>query len=211
VEMSVVIPAIALAIAMGAVSPGPSFLVVARTALAISRQDALAVALGMGFGAIGFAVLALFGLLLVFAAVPLLYLLMKAAGGAYLCHMGYRIWRDAPKPLVIDAADGQGAPRTRWRSFSIGFATQISNPKTAVVYTTVFASLLPPGAPWQSVAPVPVLVFFIEAGWYCVVAVALSAAAPRARYLASKVWLDRAAGAVMTALGLKLLLDLVLP
>ena len=43
------------AILLGAISPGPSFVLVARTAVAVSRRDALATALGMGAGGLVFA------------------------------------------------------------------------------------------------------------------------------------------------------------
>jgi threonine/homoserine/homoserine lactone efflux protein len=45
----------------------------------------------------------------------------------------------------------------------------------------------------------------IEAGWYALVALALSAGGPRRVYLRAKTGLNRAAGAVMAALGVKLL------
>ena len=49
-------------ILLGAISPGPSFVVVARTAAAASRRDGLATALGMGVGGLVFASAALLGL-----------------------------------------------------------------------------------------------------------------------------------------------------
>ena len=49
------------AITVGAMSPGPSFLMVARTAVASSRSAGLAAALGMGAGGVLFAVAALAG------------------------------------------------------------------------------------------------------------------------------------------------------
>jgi threonine/homoserine/homoserine lactone efflux protein len=51
---------------------------------------------------------------------------------------------------------------------------------------------------------VPVVIFCIETGWYTVVALALSSAAPRSAYLRYKLWIDRAAGGVMGLLGLRL-------
>ena len=51
------------AVTLGAISPGPSFVFVARSAVALSRAEGLAAALGMGIGGVGFAALALLGLL----------------------------------------------------------------------------------------------------------------------------------------------------
>ena len=47
--------------------------------------------------------------------------------------------------------------------------------------------------------------FFIDAGWYSLVAVALSAEKPRQVYLKFKTLFDRIAGGVMSILGLKLI------
>jgi len=45
----------------------------------------------------------------------------------------------------------------------------------------------------------------IETGWYTIVALALSAERPRGAYLRIKTWIDRVAGGIMVALGVKLL------
>ena len=82
----------------------------------------------------------------------------------------------------------------------------MSNPKAAVVYASVFVSLLPREIPPAVSLILPAVIFVIEAGWYAIVALALSAPSPRAAYLRWKVWIDRAAGAVMAALGLRLIL-----
>lgn len=206
-ELVAALVSIAVALSLGAISPGPSFLMVARTSLALSRHDGLAAALGMGIGGVVFAVIALGGLLTVLAAVPWLYVALKVVGGSYLAYLGYRIWRGASRPLVVDPVRTANAVSQPSRSFLLGLATQVSNPKTAIVYASVFASLLPNPAPTAVWIALPVLVLAIETLWYATVALALSAPTPRARYLASKRWLDRAAGAVMAALGLKLVLE----
>jgi threonine/homoserine/homoserine lactone efflux protein len=206
-ELSASIFSIAAALTLGAMSPGPSFIMVARTSLAVSRQDGLAAAVGMGIGGVFFSVVALLGVLAILAAVPLLHLTLKVFGGAYLLYLGYRIWRSARQRLVLEVTSAQGGPTQVWRSFLLGLATQVSNPKTAVVYASVFASLLPHEVPSFALIALPVMIFAIETIWYSVVALALSAPAPRARYLASKAWLDRTAGAIMSLLALKLIFE----
>lgn len=206
-ELSAALFGIAAALTLGAMSPGPSFIMVARTALAASRQDGLAAAVGMGVGGVLFSLVALLGLLALLAAVPLLHLALKVLGGGYLLYLGFRIWRAARQPLAVGEVSAQGRPARIWRSFVLGLATQVSNPKTAVVYASVFASLLPSRVPTWVLVALPSMIFVIETTWYAVVAIALSAPAPRARYLASKAWLDRSAGAIMSLLGTKLIFD----
>lgn len=204
-ELSAAILSISVTLTLGAMSPGPSFVMVARTSLAASRRDGLAAAIGMGVGGVVFSVVALLGLLALLSAVPLLHVALKVLGGSYLLYLGCRIWCGAHEPLMLDDTNIQGQPTRVWRSFALGLATQVSNPKTAIVYASVFASLLPSEVPLFVLVVLPVMIFVIEATWYSVVAIVLSAPLPRARYLASKAWLDRTAGAIMSLLGIKLI------
>ncbi|CAN7193224.1 LysE family translocator [Variovorax paradoxus] len=198
---------IAGAMIVGAMSPGPSFVMVARTAVSSSRRDGLAAALGMGAGGVVFAIAALVGLQAAFLAVPALYLAVKLLGGAYLVYLGVRIWRGAREPLSAAQDEGAaaGTGSNARRAFLLGMGTQVSNPKTAVVYASIFAAFLPREVPLALALAVPAVIFCIETGWYAVVALALSSAAPRSAYLRYKAWIDRAAGGVMVLLGLKLL------
>ncbi|MEO8134928.1 MAG: LysE family transporter [Betaproteobacteria bacterium] len=91
-----------------------------------------------------------------------------------------------------------------WQSFALVLATQLSNPKTAVVYASIFAALMPRDTPWWLGVALAVVVFAIETGWYAIVAKVLSSASPRAAYLRVKAPIDTMAGGAMTLLGVKL-------
>jgi threonine/homoserine/homoserine lactone efflux protein len=190
------------AIAIGAASPGPSFVMVMRTALARSRSDGVAAAFGMGIGGVIFCTLALLGMRAVFAEAPWLYLGFKAAGGAYLLYLAFRMWMGAKQPFVAEAS---AASRPQiMKSFLLGLATQLSNPKTLVFYGSVFA-LLPAHLPAWSYLVLPPVIMGIETGWYLIVALVFSLGRPRAAYLRWKTWVDRFASGVMATLGLKLI------
>jgi threonine/homoserine/homoserine lactone efflux protein len=206
-EPVIVLASMLGAILIGAISPGPSFILVARTAIAVSRLDGMAAALGMGLGASVFAGAALLGLHAVLASVPSVYMALKLLGGAYLLYLAFRLWRGAGEPIALPAACG-GVPASVLKSFFLGLGTQLSNPKTAVVYASIFAALLPTGQTWSSGLVVVSLIFAVETAWYALVAVAFSAERPRQGYLRSKLWIDRIAGAVMGFLGLKLMSEL---
>lgn len=194
------------ALLIGAVSPGPSFVFVSRIAVTASRIDALAAAFGMGLGGAVFGALALAGLTVLLLQVEWLYMILKLIGGAYLVYLGVQIWRGASAPLAAEMAPAV-EKKSLFRSFTLAFVTQISNPKTAVVYGSIFAALLPASPPLWLQASLPPMIFVIEASWYALVAIAFSASKPRAVYLSFKTWIDRSAGAVMGALGLRLLIE----
>src|SRR5260221_9452509 len=86
------------ALVLGAISPGPSFLFVTRTAVAVSRRAGLAAAAGMGLGASAVCLLALVGVRAVFAEAEWLYISFKGLGGAYLCFLAGGVWVGAKGP-----------------------------------------------------------------------------------------------------------------
>jgi threonine/homoserine/homoserine lactone efflux protein len=190
---------------VGAISPGPSFVFVVRTSVARSRADGLAAALGMGVGAGFYAVLALLGLRALMTEAAWLFWVLKFAGGVYLLYLAIMIWRHAGDPIAVK---GEGAAdRGAGRSFGLGLATQLSNPKIVAVFGAVFAALLPEHPPlWMDVA-LPPLVFVQETAWYALVALAFSSVHPRAIYLRAKTWIDRIAGTIIGVLGIRLILE----
>ena len=166
----------------------------------------MAAALGMGVGGIVFASLVMLGLQAFLIGVPWLYFTLKVLGGLYLVYMAVGIFRGAKTPLV-QASDTRITNPSAGRAFLRGLLTQLSNPKTAVFYGSIFAALLPHDLPRSVALALPVLIFLLEAGWYSIVAVTLSSAAPRVAYLKWKVAIDRVAGSVIGLLGIKLLVS----
>jgi len=84
----------------------------------------------------------------------------------------------------------------------LGLATQLSNPKAAIIYAAFFVAFLPQGTTLE----IGILVFVLETGWYALVTLAMSSEGPRLDYLRGKSWIDRLAGGVMISLGLRLAL-----
>jgi len=90
--------------------------------------------------------------------------------------------------------------RGRW--LLLGFTSHVVNPKTLIVYTSVFAATLPDiGVSWGWAVTLLAVVFSLEAGWYALVTLALTTHGMQRLTTRIKPKLDRAAGCVMTALG----------
>jgi threonine/homoserine/homoserine lactone efflux protein len=185
---------------LAVISPGPSFLITARTAVAHSRLDGFKVALGLGAGTVIWSSAALLGLNAVFHAVPVLFMAMKVAGALFLLYIAYMIFRHAAEPLNIEGgADAAGQP------FVKGFLTQIANPKVAVFFGSIFIAMLPANVPlWMTLALIAI-VSFNEVWWYTVVALFFGSGPVRRFYLKAKAWIDRITGLFLGALGLRLL------
>ncbi|NNU80490.1 LysE family transporter [Halovulum dunhuangense] len=185
-----------------AVSPGPSFVLIARTSAARTRAAAMRMSVGLGLGAMLWAAAALFGLTLLFEIAPWTYLAMKVAGAGFLLWLGYQLWRHAPEPLDMTLAGQDGLSRTG--DVRHGLLVQIANPKVSIFFGSVFVTLVPPDASVAFLAVLLALIFIVETAWYLAVSTFFAVPQIRARYLRLKAWIDRACGGVLGLLGLRL-------
>lgn len=196
--------AIAGILAIGAMSPGPSFFVVARNSLNHSRAHGLATAFGTGLGVAVFALLASLGITALIETVPLAFLVFKIFGGLYLVYLAWKIWVGAKEPLAKTDPQGNRSMSLP-RAFSTGLITQISNPKTALVIAGIFAAFVPKDPPNNTIIYVSLIAFVIDFSWYAFVAIGLSASRSRRVYDKLKLYLDRATAVFLGGAGVKLL------
>ncbi|BBE78081.1 MULTISPECIES: LysE family translocator [Phytobacter] len=194
---------VAGAILLGAMSPGPSFVMIAQTAVTSSRLSALAAAAGMGVGCMIFSTIALAGLHSLLVLVPWLYAALKTAGGVYLLWLGFRMLTRSGKTDIHTAASGVMRPGN---AFIKGLVIQLSNPNTAIVFGSIFAAILSKHISPYLYLLLPVMAFCIDAAWYGTVAWLLSSEKPRKAYISYRNWFDKAGGLMMSYLGIKLIL-----
>lgn len=197
--------AIAGVLFAGAMSPGPSFFVVAQNALAKSRAHGLATAVGTALGVAIFAVLASFGVTTLIQNVPSAYIVFKILGGAYLFYLAIMIWRSAKQPLAMTDEQATGKETSLYKAFLMGLITQTSNPKTALVIAGIFAAFVPAQPPPNTTVLVALIAFIIDFAWYAAVAITLSTARSRDVYTRAKTGFDRVAAVFLGAVGMRLL------
>ncbi|MCW1920255.1 LysE family translocator [Rhodobacter sp. KR11] len=189
-----------------AISPGPAVVMAARTALTQGFARGNWLAVGIGLGACFWAVAALFGLAILFKVAPTLLLVLKFAGAAYLIYLAVKMWRHAPEPLDQSASPADAARGPLGLVWQ-GIAVQLSNPKPAVFFGTIFLTFVPADAPLWALAVVLLIVFVNDAGWNVIVARIFSLDRTRRVYLSLKTVIDRVFGGLLALLGAKLALS----
>jgi threonine efflux protein len=179
-------------------SPGPNVLLVTHTAMARSRGAGLRAALGVAAGSGLWAASAAIGLGLVLARGSVAGDVAAVLGGLYLVALGARTIRGATRPVASVGDDRAGGAARR------GLLTNLSNPKAAVFFLSVFATLLPAEAsPGLRVAAVGV-VLVDSLVWHALLAIVCSTRPARDAYARARRWIDRVAGAVMVGFGVRL-------
>ena len=193
---------IAMLLLFGAMTPGPSFILVAQTAMSKSRSEAMCISIGLGLGASIFAFIASMGLIALFDAVPEFYVAFKVFGGLYLCYLGVKMWRSSKSKVDSTDAELTNKP-AHFKAVFLGLATQLSNPKTAIVFSSVFAAMLPMKVPVYTTSILVVGVFVLNFSWYFLVSILLSSPKAQASYLRFKSYINKGSGVLMGSMGSK--------
>ena len=203
--MDVLVALLGLAVVhlLAVASPGPSTVLVVKTA-AVSRRGGLISAFAMMLGAVAWAAAALWGLQALFAHFSWLYRVFQVAGGLFLVWLAVMMWRHARDPLP--EFDGAGAG-SDGQMFTRALLLQLSNPKIMVFFGSIFLSILPQDLPGWMQAAVLAIVAVDEFTWFALLALMFSGTTARAFYRRAKFWLDRTMGGALALLGLRLALS----
>src|SRR5262249_456837 len=181
-------------------SPGPNVLLVSQLAASDRARSAAFAALGVTFGAALWATFAVLGVNVVFIAFPLVRLALQVAGGVYLLYLAIRLWRSSGAALV-----GRASSVSPWAAFRQGFLTNITNPKVALFFGSIFSTSFPaaPGPILQASAVAMVVLNALC--WHTLLAYLFSRERVRAAYSRTRGVANHIASVAMGALGLSLL------
>jgi threonine/homoserine/homoserine lactone efflux protein len=180
--------------------PGPALLFALRQSVAGGFSTGVATGAGLALVAAGWTAAALLGLEAVFVVFPWAYSVLRVAGALYLFWIAYSLWRGADRAVADSAAPGA-------RAFLGGILVNLANPKSVFFAASVLVVVFPPDLGLAAKALVVANHFAVEVVVYAGFAAFLSSPPARAGYLRLKPVIDRVAGAVLGALGIRLLFE----
>jgi len=187
-------------------SPGPNFFIVSSSAVQASRTRTLFVVLGIVASNLVWCAAVGFGLSLLFTASPKLYTLAKVFGGAYLVYLSIVLWRSGPNNFSPATQQPSGGANSAISGFLRGLFVGLSNPKSLIYFSSVFTVFMAPGSPACIQACAVVIVVFNSVAWYGAVALLLSKPGFQRAYMKQQQTLNRIAGTLIGAFGIRLVL-----
>jgi threonine efflux protein len=190
-----------LVYAAGVVIPGPNFVAVVHKAVSGRRSDTLSLVAGIVTVNLFWATCAILGIGIVFDVVPWIAIVVKLVGAAYLVWFGLRLVTRAQITNVA-IIHPLKAPSPS-AAFFQGVATNIANPKSIAFYAAVFSSAAPAHVSTPTFFAMLATVGATATCWYGAVAIVLSHPTIATAYRRSKVWIDRACGCIIVALGIR--------
>ena len=196
-----------LALALLTISPGADMALVARVAVARGHRAAVWTTLGICAGLPLHAAASALGLAAVLATSATAYTVLKLLGAAYLVWLGASAIRESGRVEPLGDAPTGATPTSSARAFVRGFLSNALNPKVALFYLAFLPQFMRPG---DSVLGRSLLLAIIHAVqgivWLTLYAYALDRLGVLRRRSGVRRWLERATGAVLVALGLRLAL-----
>ncbi|MBI4032232.1 LysE family transporter [Candidatus Berkelbacteria bacterium] len=193
---------VALVHLLAVMSPGPDFALVTRNSLVYSRRTGVYSAVGIALGILVHIAYSLAGIGLVISKSILLFTTIKWIGALYLIWIGWQALKtpahDPSRSAVHRQADV--APR---RAVTMGFLTNVLNPKATLFFLALFTQVIDPHTPLAIQGLYAAEMFVVTFLWFAIVANAFSHRFIKDRVTRSLHWVERTMGAILIALGLK--------
>lgn len=132
----------ALAALVLVISPGPNMIYLISRTITQGRKAGLTSLAGVICGFLFHIVMVSFGLTAILFAVPMAYFILKTLGVIYLLYLAYQAIK--PNSKNIFETDKNLKFDNPKKLFSIGFLTNVLNPKVAVFYLSFFPQFIKP-------------------------------------------------------------------
>ncbi|MEN5132055.1 LysE family translocator [Elizabethkingia anophelis] len=124
------------------ISPGPNMIYLISRTITQGRKAGLTSLAGVVCGFLFHIVMVSFGLTAVLFAVPYAYVVLKTLGTVYLLYLAYQAIKPNSKNIFeVDRNISIDRPR---KLFTVGFLTNVLNPKVAVFYLSFFPQFIKP-------------------------------------------------------------------
>lgn len=131
------------AIAMS-ITPGPNMIYLISRSITQGKKAGITSLLGVICGFLSHITMVAYGLTAVLIAVPFLFTTLKISGALYLIYLAWQAVK--PGNVGIFAVQNNLAGHKPVKLFTMGFLTNLLNPKMAVFYLSLFPQFIRPEA-----------------------------------------------------------------
>ncbi|WP_067893724.1 LysE family translocator [Nocardia vaccinii] len=199
---------VGVAMLLGAMSPGPDFLIVTRNAMLSGRRAGMASAAGVALGVFVWAMLSGLGVAGLLAASAAAFTVVKLAGAVYLCYLGARALLAARRGAYETAAQQVCVDPVGVRAgFRQGLLNNLLNPKAAVFFVALLPQFLPASPALSDTGEVAAAATVVTLGWFVVLAVGIATLRRVFTRRRVRQVIDAATGTLLVGLGVRIALQ----
>ncbi len=176
---------LAMTLLAGAMSPGPSVVLVLRTAIIHGRTSALTVALAHGVGISVYALAVVLGLAVLIQSSRFFMNALQMGGALFLLYLGWRMLVGGGRALTSVTKEGvdtnnhatskdDTSVQGLFQQASNGFLIVFFNPKVMIFFVAIFSQFLSAEQSRSTQVFTAVLAGVIDATWYALVGILAS-------------------------------------
>ena len=185
--------------AMGAISPGPSLVVVLRNTISGGRTQGVMTGIGHGIGLGIYAFIAVMGLSSLLLANQQIFNLIQWAGVLFLIWLAFNM-------IILRPSGISNEYEGNWRrGFLEGFMIAFLNPKILVFMAAVFSQFINPDINSAGRFIMAIMAGAIDTIWYVLVAAVLAGTPIIKKLRRNAGLIDRSIGIIMLILALFLI------
>lgn len=192
---------------LGAISPGPNFLVVTQQSLNSGHRAGIITGFGVAFGDFIYASAGLFGLATMITLAGWLFGLIKALGGIYLIYLGIKMIKSKKTEL---AKSKKTASRSLAKCFRLGLLTDLANPKTILFFASIFATAVTPNTPKWVLGCMLAGIVLTSVIWRTGLSYLFSRNFFREFYMKFRNYIEIVFGAILIVFGLRLTSSIII-
>ena len=183
---------------LGALSPGPDFVVVMKNSLGIGRKFGIATALGIASALIVHVTYTILGFTIILEKLPIIFNIIKLIGAAYLLWLGWNGIRSKAQVQTSNDIDIQPISKpTILKGFYEGFLCNVLNPKSALFFLSIFSQFIGSNTPnWMRWIYGGEIILAVGL-WFILLAILISNNYFRRFYQQYMHWFDRGLGAIL--------------
>jgi len=188
---------------LGAMSPGPDFVIVTQNSLQHGKRSGLYTALGIALGCLVHVTYCVIGIGVIVAKSVLAFNVIKYLGAAYLIYLGCKALLSRSHNLSATTTTQATKELSTFAAVKRGFLVNVLNPKATMFFLSVFSQVIDPETPRVVQALFGIEFSLISIIWFGSLAWILTHHALKQKLIATQKYLDKVLGGALVLLGLK--------
>lgn len=192
---------VALIWSIAVITPGPNFFIVVHNSLKTNDKSTFYIVMGIVAGTFIWSFLGFLGISYILINSVFIFSVLKLLGGLYLIYLGLKlILLKEKKHIKVQTTKSDSI-----NSFKLGLFTNLSNPKTAIFMTSLFATTLQENTSFNISLLSLISIVLISFFWYYFIAYIFSKQNPQAIFEKYQTWINKLSGGLFVIFGVNVI------
>jgi RhtB (resistance to homoserine/threonine) family protein len=188
---------------LGAMSPGPDFVLVTKNSLSGSRRLGMITGLGVAAALLVHITYASLGMAFVLHESKLFYYIVRSLGSSYLCYLGVRMIMGRKK--TFQEAQQPTGKLTEKKAFISGFLCNLLNVKASLFIIGIFTQIVGPHITLPTLILTATEIVSITFLWFALLSVILTHEAIKAFFLRYQPHINGTLGVLLIGFAFKMI------